>query len=98
MRRETWRGLPEIICAIVLLNLLPALVLWKGPQFRSWLLYALWLVLSTVLTGMCTCSSGVVIIRGQAKSFLAPWQAVVSMLVNVLVVCGVVWALPHLPE
>jgi hypothetical protein len=96
--RNTWERLPLIAATIVVFNVLPALVLWQLPTARGWLSYAIWLVLSTILTAFYALGSGVIIINGQARSFWAPWQAVIACAIDLFIVCGFLWSLPHLPN
>jgi hypothetical protein len=96
--RAVWTNLPLAACTIVVFNVLPSLILWKAPGVRGWLSSALWLIVSALLAAMANTSSGTVIVKGRAKSYWAPWQAVIAAGIDLLVVGGVLWLLPHLPD
>jgi hypothetical protein len=96
--RATWTNLPLAACTIVVFNVLPSLILWKAPQLRGWLSFVLWLIASALLAALANTSSGTVIVNGRARSYWAPWQAVAAAAIDLLVVGGVLWLLPHLPD
>jgi hypothetical protein len=95
--QATWKGIPLIACSIIAFNALPSLILWKAFWLRSWVSYLAWVVLSTALTAVYTADVGPVRVNGEVKDFWAPWQAVIACVFNLVVVCGVLWLLMHLP-
>jgi hypothetical protein len=94
IKRAKWqklgRDLPLTTGTIMAVNILPVLIFWKVPGWRTHTMYAVWIGVTTFITAGNTMTIGPVEVRGQMKNFWAPWQICVGAAINLILIAATI--------
>ena len=91
--RRIWSGLPLTVGTLMAANLLPTLIFWKFPDWRTRTMYAIWISITTIVAAGYSMTIGPLFLKDRVVGLQwAPWQVIIAVTINALLIAGIVIA------
>jgi hypothetical protein len=89
--QKIWHDLPLTVGTLVAANILPTLICWMFPEWRTRTMSTIWISVTTLVAAGYSATIGPLFLKHRLVGTLwAPWQVVIAVAINALLVAGLI--------